>query len=300
MSLRVWAWLLSLSVLWGCSFFFAKVAIGELAPFTVVFGRVALAALALNIALAAAAQGLFRPGTPWPAYFAMGLLNNVVPFSLIFWGQTHIASGEASILNATTPLFTIVVAHVLTADEKATGAKVIALLSGFAGVALLVGPDALGNAVSSLLAELACLGAALSYAFAGVYGRCFKAMGVAPLEAAAGQVTASSVLILPIMLMVDRPWSLPAAPSPTVWAALVGLALMSTALGYVLYFRILAAAGATNLLLVTFLMPLIAILLGGFFLDERLEPRHFAGMLLIGIGLAIIDGRAAAVLRPAK
>ena len=300
MSSRVWLWLLSLSVLWGCSFFFAKVAIGELAPLTVVFGRVALAALALNIALAANAQGLFRPRTPWPAYFAMGLLNNVVPFSLIFWGQTHIASGLASILNATTPLFTVVVAHVLTADEKITGSKIMALLSGFAGVALLVGPDSLARTVSSLWGELACLGAALSYAFAGVYGRRFKAMGVAPLEAAAGQVTASSVLILPMMLAVDRPWLLPATPSPTVWAALVGLALLSTALGYVLYFRILAAAGATNLLLVTFLMPVIAILLGGFFLGERLEPRHFAGMALIGVGLAVIDGRIAGVLRPAK
>ena len=300
MSSRVWVWLLSLSVLWGCSFFFAKVAIGELGPLTVVFSRVALAALALNIALAVTARSLFRPGTPWPAYFAMGFLNNVVPFSLIFWGQTRIASGEAAILNATTPLFTVMVAHVLTADEKMTGAKITALLSGLTGVALLVGPDALARTVSGLWGELACLGAALSYAFAGVYGRRFKAMGVAPLEAAAGQVTASSVLILPIMLAVDRPWLLPAAPSATVWAALAGLALLSTALGYVLYFRILAAAGATNLLLVTFLMPVVAILLGGFFLGERLELRHFAGMALIGVGLAVIDGRIAGALRPAK
>lgn len=300
MSLRVWLWLLSLSVLWGCSFFFAKVAIGELAPLTVVFGRVALAALALNIALAATPQGLFRPGTPWRAYFTMGFLNNALPFSLIFWGQTHIASGEASILNATTPLFTVVVAHVLTADEKMNAAKIAALLSGLAGVAFLVGPGALDHAASSLWGELACLAAALSYAFAGVYGRRFKIMGVAPLEAAAGQVTASSVLILPIMLIVDRPWVLPALPSATVWGALVGLALLSTALGYVLYFRILAAAGATNLLLVTFLIPIVAILLGGFFLGEQLEPRHFAGMALIGIGLAVIDGRIAGVLRPAK
>ncbi|MFI5001645.1 MAG: DMT family transporter [Reyranellales bacterium] len=300
MSLRVWIWLLSLSVLWGCSFFFAKVAIGELGPLTVVFGRVALAAAALNIALAATARSLFRPGTPWPTYLVMGFLNNALPFSLIFWGQTHIASGLASILNATTPLFTVVVAHALTADEKMNGAKIAALLTGLAGVALLVGPDALGHAASSLWGELACLGAALSYAFAGVYGRRFKAMGVAPLEAAAGQVSASTLLILPIMLIVERPWLLPAAPSPTVWAALGGLALLSTALGYVLYFRILAAAGATNLLLVTFLIPVTAILLGAAFLGERLELRHFAGMALIGVGLAVIDGRIGAALHAAK
>ncbi|MBN9087214.1 MAG: DMT family transporter [Reyranella sp.] len=293
MSWRVWIWLLSLSVLWGGSFFFAKVAIETLPPLTVVFGRVALAALALNLV------NPLRRDAPWRAFFAMGALNNVVPFALIFWGQTHIASGLASILNATTPLFTIVVAHALTDDEKMTGAKVGALLMGVAGVAVLIGPAALAQPSGSLWGELACLGAALSYAFAGIYGRRFRAMGVAPLDAAAGQVTTSSVLILPIMLAVDQPWTLPLPPSET-WAALAGLALLSTALGYVLYFRILAAAGATNLLLVTFLIPVTSIVLGSLFLQERLEPRHFAGMAVIGLGLAVIDGRMGRLLHPAK
>ena len=212
MGLRVWIWLLSLSVLWGGSFFFAKVAIGELGPLTVVFARVALAALALDIVLIAARTNPFRRDAPWPAYFAMGLLNNVLPFSLIFWGQTHIASGLASILNATTPLFTLLVAHFLTQDEKIDPAKVAALLAGFAGVAVLIGPEMLVDG-ASVWGELACLGAALSYAFAGVYGRRFKILKIAPIEAAAGQVTASTVLILPIMLAVEQPWTLPASPS---------------------------------------------------------------------------------------
>jgi drug/metabolite transporter (DMT)-like permease len=299
MGLRVWSSLLSLSVLWGGSFFFAKVAIGELGPLTVVFARVALAALALDIVLLATGTNSFRRDAPWSAYLAMGLLNNVLPFSLIFWGQTQIASGLASILNATTPLFTLVVAHFLTADEKVDPAKVAALLAGLAGVALLIGPELLVGG-ASVWGELACLGAAISYAFAGVYGRRFKAMKIAPIEAAAGQVTASTVLILPIMLAVEQPWTLPALPSPTVWAALGGLAMLSTALAYVLYFRILAAAGATNLLLVTFLIPVTAVLLGAAVLGERLAPRHFAGMALIGLGLAVIDGRIARLLRPAK
>ena len=299
MGLRVWVWLLSLSMLWGGSFFFAKVAIGELGPLTVVFARVALAALALDIVLATAARSLFRRDAPWRDYFAMGLLNNALPFSLIFWGQTQVASGLASILNATTPLFTLLVAHFLTADEKIDRAKVAALLAGLAGVTLLVGPDVLAGG-SDLWGQLACLAAALSYAFAGVFGRRFRGLGVTPIEAAAGQVTASTVLILPIMLLVDRPWTLPSAPSLTVCAALGGLALLSTALAYVLYFRILAAAGATNLLLVTFLIPLTAILLGAGVLGERLEPRQFAGMALIGVGLAVIDGRIRGLLRPAK
>jgi drug/metabolite transporter (DMT)-like permease len=293
MSWRVWIWLLSLSVLWGGSFFFAKIAIGALGPLTVVFGRVALAALALNLI------NPLRRDSPWRTFFAMGALNNVVPFALIFWGQTHIASGLASILNATTPLFTVVVAHVLTDDEKLTASKVVALIAGVAGVAVLIGPAAFLQPTGSLWGELACLGAALSYAFAGIYGRRFRAMGIAPLDAAAGQITASSLLILPIMLVVEQPWTVPLPPSP-IWAALTGLALLSTALAYVLYFRILAAAGATNLLLVTLLIPPTSIVLGAVFLQERLEPRHCAGMALIGLGLAVIDGRIGRWLWPAK
>jgi len=292
MTWRVWFWLVSLSVLWGGSFFFAKVALSELGPLTVVFGRVALAALVLN---------LINPlrGATWRSFFAMGALNNALPFALIFWGQTHIASGLASILNATTPLFTVVVAHLSTDDEKVTGAKVAALLSGIAGVAVLIGPAAFVQPNDSLWGEVACLGAALAYAFAGIYGRRFRTMGIAPLDAATGQVTASSLLILPIMLSVEQPWT-GGLPTATVWAALAALALLSTALAYVLYFRILAAAWATNLLLVTFLIPVTSILLGAVFLQERLEPRHFVGMALIGLGLVMIDGRIGRLLHPAK
>ncbi|MDB5487626.1 MAG: EamA family transporter [Reyranella sp.] len=299
MSTRVWIWLLSLSVLWGGSFFFAKVALAELAPLTVVFCRVALAALALNLVLVVSGRSLFRIGTPWRSYAAMGLLNNLIPFGLIFWGLTQIDSGLASILNATTPLFTLVVAHFITHDERIGGLKLGALLIGIGGVGVLMGPEVLTTS-QSMAGQLACLGAALSYAFAGVYGRRFKTMGVAPLDAAAGQVTASAMLILPIILMVDRPWSLGVLPTAITWSALAGLALLSTALAYVLYFRILAVAGATNLLLVTFLIPVTAILLGALILGERLQPRHFAGMALIGLALAAIDGRIPRLLRLAK
>jgi len=299
MELRVWIWLLSLSVLWGGSFFFAKVAVGELEPLTVVFARVGLAALALNAILLARGVNPFRRGAPWAAYFVMGILNNALPFSLIFWAQTRIPSGLASILNAATPLVTLVVAHWLTRDEKIDAAKVAALVAGLSGVIVLIGPDLLLEA-SSLWGQLACLAAALSYALAGVYGRRFKALKAEPMEVAAGQVTAGTVLILPIMLLVDRPWTLANMPSTSVWLALAGLALLSTALAYVLYFRILAAAGATNLLLVTFLIPLTAVLLGALVLGERLAPRHFAGMALIGLGLAVVDGRLLRRQRLAK
>jgi drug/metabolite transporter (DMT)-like permease len=280
MRAREWLLLVSLSILWGGSFFFAKVALGELRPLTVVFIRVALAALALNVVAVVAGQGLWQRGVPWPAFLVMGAINNALPFSLIFWGQTHITSGLASILNATTPLFTVVVAHFLTTDERLTGRRIAGVLAGLAGVAILVGPASVGG---SVWGQLACLGAALSYAFAGIYGRRFKSLGVAPLQAAAGQLTASATLILPIMLLLDPVW---VSPSPVTWSALAGLALLSTALGYVIYFRILAVAGATNLLLVTFLLPATAILLGATVLGEQIKGRHLLGMAVISVGLA--------------
>lgn len=293
MRAREWSLLVLLSILWGGSFFFTKVALAELGPFTIVFFRVAFAALALNIVASAIGASLWRAGTPWRQLLVMGALNNALPFSLIFWGQTTITSGLASILNATTPLFTVVVAHIFTRDERMTVRKLVGVLAGLAGVAILIGPD-LGG---SIWGQIACLVAALSYAFAGIYGRRFKALGVQPLQAAAGQLTASAMLILPIMLLAEPAWPMPSA---VTWSAVAGLALLSTALAYVLYFRILAAAGATNLLLVTFLIPVTAILLGATFLGERLELRQFAGMGLIGLGLAAIDGRIAARLRAAK
>jgi len=285
-----WAMLLALSVLWGGSFFFTGVAVKELPPLTIVVLRVGLAAAMLCVTIWLLGLGLPRDAKAWAAFFGMGLLNNVIPFCLIVWGQTHIASGLAAILNATTPLATVMVAHVLTDDEKMSGNRLAGVLIGLIGVTLMIGVDALGGIGTDVLAQLAVLAAAVSYAFAGVFGRRFRRMGVAPMATATGQVIASTAMLLPLALIVERPWTLP-MPSATVWAAILGIAAFSTALGYVLYFRILAAAGATNLLLVTFLIPVSAIMLGSLVLGERLGTRHFLGMALIGVGLAAIDGR---------
>ncbi|MEZ5924118.1 MAG: DMT family transporter [Hyphomicrobiaceae bacterium] len=285
-----WGLLLTLSILWGGSFFFNGIAVKELPTFTVVVARVLLAAAILLVVHGLLGSALPRDRRVWLAFFGMGFLNNVLPFSLIVWGQSHIASGVASILNATTPLFTVVVAHVLTSDEKMTGRRLVGVIVGLAGVAYMIGGTALASLGSSVIAQLACLAAAVSYAFAGVFGRRFKSMGVTPMQTATGQVVASSLMLAPVMLMIDRPWTLQ-APGTAAALALVGVAALSTALAYVIYFRILATAGATNLLLVTFLIPVSAILLGVLVLDETLHLRHFIGMALIGIGLAAIDGR---------
>lgn len=200
------------------------------------------------------------------------------------------ASGVASIFNAATPLFTVLVAHVFTDDEKATAGRLFGVVIGLCGVAVMIGDTAWQAFGGAFLAQIAILMASLSYALGGTYGRRFRAMGIDPLVTAFGMVTASSVLLFPVMLIVDRPWTLP-APSLATVGALVVLGLAATALAFIIYFRILATAGATNLLLVTFLIPVSAILLGVTFLDETLRPAHLAGMALIGCGLAAVDGR---------
>ena len=299
MSALDWGMLVTLSILWGGSFFFNQVALGELPPFTVVFGRIFLAALILwGVILL---RGIAVPRSPvvWLSFLGMAILNNAIPFSLLAWGQTHISSSLAAILNATTPLFGVVVAHVLTNDERATPAKIFGVLAGFGGVAIMIGVDALADIGIDILAQLACLGAATSYAFSSIFGRRFKRLGVTPMLTAAGQVTASSLILLPLMLIIDQPWSLPIPGMHTV-LSILGIATLSTALAYILFFRILSSAGATNLMLVTFLIPVSAILLGVLFLGEALAVRHIIGMAGIGIGLAAIDGRLLDRLRKPK
>ncbi len=295
MSATEWAMLVTLSMLWGGSFFFIGIAVLEVPPLTIVLARVAIAALVLNLYLAAIGQPLPASGAAWRAFAIMGLLNNVIPFSLIVWGQSHISSGLASILNATTPLFTIVVAHFMTQDEKATGTRLIGVVVGFIGVAVMVGGAALSAFGVAVLAQIAVLLATVSYAFSAVFGRRFRTLSLTPVQTAAGMVSASSLILLPVVLVVDHPFSLP-IPSTGALLAILALAVMSTALAYILFFRILSTAGATNLLLVTFLIPVSAIGLGVMLLGESLLPKHFAGMALIGIGFAILDGRPGAWL----
>jgi drug/metabolite transporter (DMT)-like permease len=288
MSATDWLLLVALSMLWGASFFFGKIALLELPPLTVALGRVAIAAAILVVLARITGTVLPADMAAWRPYLLMGLLNNVIPFGLIFWGQTHIPSGLAAILNATTPLFTVLVAHIATADEKLTAARVSAVIFGFCGVVVMIGPDMLRQLGAEIAAQFACLLAAISYAIAGVYGRRFR--NEPPLRVAAGQLVASSIILAPLALVLDQPWTLP-WPSASAWAALVALASLSTALGYLIYFRLLARAGATNVLLVTFLIPVSAILLGTLILGEQLAVRHIVGMIAIGIGLAAIDGR---------
>jgi len=298
MTRREWELLGLLSLLWGGSFFFNAVAVASLPVLTVVAARVALAAAILGTAATLAGPGLPRAPQVWTAFLVMGLLNNVIPFSLIVWGQQTLASGVAAILNATTPLFTALFAHWLTTDERLTPGRLVGAGIGFGGVAVLAGPSAFRALDGAGLAQLACLAAAMSYALASIFGRRFRQMGVAPISAAAGQLVMSSLVLAPLALAVDRPWSLPAPGAPAI-AAILGLAALSTAFAYVIFFRLLASAGATNIALVTLLAPVSAILLGVLFLGEALTLGELGGMALIALGLAAIDGRPWAMLRGA-
>jgi len=289
MSARDWAILLALSLIWGGSFFFIEIMLESVAPLTLVLLRVATGAAMLWLYLLAKGEAAM-PARLFLAFLILAILNNVVPFILFAWAQQEITGGLASILNATTPIWGVIVAHLFTSDEKATPGKVAGVLLGFAGVAVMIGADLLEEIGADALAQLECLFATLCYALAGVYARRFRGMGVTPAAVSTGQLTAAALIMLPLVLVFEPPWLAP-APAPEAWAALLGLALFCTSLAYILYFKLLASAGATNSLLVTFLIPVSAILLGTLILGERLEPRHFAGMALIGLGLAAIDGR---------
>ena len=295
---RLWGLLLLLALAWGCSFFFMAVVVKALPPLTIVLSRVVLASALLWSLVALKGQALPLRGPVLLACLGMAVLNNLVPFSLIVWAQQSISSSLASVVNAATPVFTACVAHVATRDEKLGGGRLAGVLTGLAGVAVLAGPAALQQG-AEWPGILAGLTACVSYALAAVWGRRFRALGVPPVAAAAGQTTASTLIALPLVLLLDQPSQLP-WPSPEVMLALLALGLVSTGLAYALFFRILDQAGATNSALVTQLVPAVAILLGVLVLGESLLPRHLAGMALIAFGFALLDGRLFRRALPAR
>ena len=292
-----WGLLVLLSLLWGGSFLCVGIAVQELPVLTIIALRVSLAALVLwGIALFSGHQ-LPRGRKTWQAFLALGLLNNVIPFGLIVLGQQTIGAGLAAILNATTPLWTVLIAALFLADERFSKQKLFGVLLGLVGVIVMVGPDSLAGISRNLGAQLAVLGATLSYAFASVFGRRFAAAKISPLHTALGQVTASSFILVPLALMIDTPWA-SALPSQATIFAILGLAVLSTAGGYLLFFNILERAGATNVSLVTLLIPPSAIAMGMLFLEETLQGIHFIGLALIILGLLSLQGRLFRLSRP--
>jgi drug/metabolite transporter (DMT)-like permease len=288
MSLGQWGLLVLLSVLWGGTFLFVGLALKELPPFTIVLARVAIAAALLIPVVYVLGHRMPSTWRQWQPFVGMSVLNNVIPFSLMVTGQQTVASGLVSVLNAATPMFSLLVAHALTSDEKLKANKLAGVALGIVGVGILVGPEALFGRASQVLGMGMVLGAALSYGFSGLWGRRLKSSP--PIVTAASQLTSSTVLLIPLAVVFEQPWTLPVPGAETV-TALICLATLSTALAYIIFFRIMAVSGPSNVMLVTLLVPLTAIPLGIWKLGEQLLLRHFAGALVIGFSLLVIDGR---------
>ena len=291
-------WLLIgiLAILWGGAFFLIEVGLRSYPPITLVFMRLALAVPPMWIAMRIMGQRLPSSTRVWGLLAVVGALNCALPFTLFFWGQQYLDSGYASILNATTPLWGVLTAHFLTSDEKATSARTIGVLTGMAGIIVMVGPEAMKGLSNNLLAQIACVISTVFYSLAAIYGRRLSQTTLTPMAVATGQTVMAAVVMIPIVLLVDQPWTM---STPRLDATLAGLtlALFSTALAYTLYFRLIDRAGASNAQLVAFLMPILAVILGIAFLGEHLNQGQIIGAVLIAFGLVIIDARLLARFR---
>ncbi|PRY95185.1 EamA domain-containing membrane protein RarD [Hasllibacter halocynthiae] len=294
MDARSWTLLLLLSLIWGGVFLAVRVALGEIGPLTVAMHRVLWACLLLWAVVAAGRLPLPRDPGIWAAFLVMGALNNAVPFSLQAWGQLHIPSGLVAIFNAGTAVFGILVAGLLLPDERLSARRIVGVALGFAGVATAIGLRNLAALDVTSLAQLAVVASTISYAFAGVWARA-RLGGVAPQVAAAGMLTGSTLIMVPVA------WAFEGAPtlalSGRTWAALAYASLVATAGAYLLYYAILRRAGSGNLMLCTLLVAPVAIVLGAAFLGESLPPAAYGGFALLAGGLLILDGRALRALR---
>jgi drug/metabolite transporter (DMT)-like permease len=291
-----WLLLLVLAFVWGSAFFFGKLALREVGPLTLVASRLAVAALALNLILLATGQRLPASPAIWRRLAVMGTIGVLVPFTMIFWAQQYINSGLAGILNATVPVWSVILAHYASSD-RLTPLRSVGAFAGLAGVAVMLGLEALHGAAANVIPQLAVLVGAMLYAISGFYGR--RLRDVPPLAASAGMVTFCALVALPLAAFVEQPWLRELAdgsrsagwPGAQTIGALLALGLLCTAFAYVLYFHMLARVGPANALLSTYLIPVSAVLLGVLVLHERLLPRHLGGVALIAFGLALIDGR---------
>jgi len=293
MSPRAWGELALLALIWGGSFLANAVMLREIGVVTIVAWRVGLAVLVLWLWVWLRGLDVPRGAGIWAAMLAMGVLNNVIPFSLITWGQQHIASGLASILNATTAIFGICVAAIVFADERLTGRRLAGVALGFAGVVLVIGVSALRGFSLASLGQIALLGAALAYACAGSFARRFIT-GVRPEVASAGMLTGSSLVMVPAAFVLE---GVPALDhGAAIWGGIFYISILSTGVAYLLYYRVLAMAGSGNLMLVTLLVAPVAILLGALVLGETLSAQAWGGFALIALGLLVIDGRVLSAL----
>lgn len=285
---HTWGLLALLASIWGASFLSIRIALDEIAPLTAVAHRVGWATLVLWVYVLCRRMALPRGRGLWVGFLGMGLLNNVIPFSLMAWGQLHIPSGLTSIFNASTAVFGVLIAALLLSDERLTRRKALGVALGFVGVVTAIGIQNLRNFDITSLAQIAVVAGAVSYACAGVWAR-KRLAGIAPEIAAVGMLTTSTLIMLPLAWWIDGPIRMDLAPRTML--AIAYYALGATALAYLLYYRVLAAAGSGNLMLVTLMITPVAIVLGAAVLGETLDANAFKGFALLALGLLVIDGR---------
>lgn len=288
MTLRDWSLLILLGTIWGSSFVFAKIAVAEIPAFTLVFLRVAIACATLLLLLWLQGKLYQLEQNLIGSFLVLGLLNNAIPFSLLFLGQTAIGAGLASILNATTPIFTVIIAGIFARQEPVNTSKLAGISLGIVGVAVMLSNSLSGLATDPIWAQACCIGAAISYGCAATFARKFAKKS--PEVVATGQLMGSSLIMLPLAIWASTTWH-PKETSIAAWGSVIALSIVATAFAYLLYFRILRSAGATNASLVTLLVPASALVLGGIFLSEKLQPIQIVGLAILFVGLLLLDGR---------
>lgn len=281
-----WFILVLLGIIWGASYLFIKVGGAEIPPFTFVAGRTTIASIALVLVLLARREKLPSFRSPiWRWFVILGILNGVIPYTLITWGETHIASGLAAIIIGTMPIFTVLLAHWLTADEQLNANKLVGILIGFCGVVLLFLPELGGGLQLTVVGELAVLGAAISYALAIVVARKYL-RGVGHITASFGQLASASLILIPLAILIDHPSDL--HPSQAAIASLLTLSLVGTAFAYLLYYWLIENVGATQTSLVTYISPVAAVILGALILGESLNWTSLGGLAAIIAGVALV------------
>jgi drug/metabolite transporter (DMT)-like permease len=285
-----WALMLTLAMLWGGAFFFIAKILEEVPPYTMVLLRLAFATPPLFVVLYMNGQNFRLPTKVYGYFLILGAMNVAFPFILFAWAQLKISSGLASVLNATTPLWGVLVAHLLTRDDKATPMRILGVVLGFAGVATMMGAGLETASSVTILAQLACVVATLCYALSSIFAAKLYNEGVSTLQLATGQTLAGAIFMLPVVLATETPWANP-VPSLSVLGYMIALSLLSTTLAYILYFKLLSRVGAANSLAITFLIPVVAIALGAIFLGETMTLAQFSGIGLIALGLVVLDGR---------
>lgn len=283
-----------LSLLWGGSFLSVRIALDKIGPLTTVAHRTGWAMLILWGYVALRLLPVPQGWRVWAAFLGMGILNNVIPFSLMAWGQLHIESGLTSILNAATAIFGVIAAAIFFSDERLSARKAIGVTFGFFGVATAIGLSSLAQFDLRSLGQLAVIGGTVSYALAGVWAR--KSLSHLPPQiAAAGMVTGASIVMIPMAWIIEGPITL--SLEPRTWAAIAYYAIAATAVAYLLYYRVLQLAGSGNLMLCTLTVAPVAIVLGAVVLGEALPLRAYIGFGLLAVGLLILDGRLVARLK---